>query len=115
MTDYISPVVYYSDLAIARLLQVKINGTIDNPSAITEVKKAMQQINCGKAPGSGVIPAEGYKASGSVLTIKLQELFFSFWVMLVCHDNSIMHPLYIYTSAKLKHKNAQTQRYIIYV
>ncbi len=65
--------------AIARLPQVDMNNDMDNIPLISEVEKAISQLSCGKAPGSDSIPAEIYKAGGSTLTEKLQELFSSFW------------------------------------
>ena len=65
--------------AIARLPQVDINNDMDSAPLVSEVEKAISQLSCGKAPGSDSIPAEIYKAGGSTLTEKLQELFSSFW------------------------------------
>ncbi|XP_047502747.1 uncharacterized protein LOC125048220 [Penaeus chinensis] len=67
-----------NNAAIARLPQVEINRDLDN-TPTEEVRKAIKQLSCGKAPGSDTIPAEVYKAGGPALMQKLTELFQSMW------------------------------------
>ncbi|XP_014662371.1 PREDICTED: uncharacterized protein LOC106805334 [Priapulus caudatus] len=50
-----------NDDAIDRIEQVEINHEMDLPPEEHEVKKAIQQLAAGKAPGSDDIPAEIYK------------------------------------------------------
>ena len=68
-----------NDEAIARLPQVETNKDLDNPPTEEEVRKAVKQLSCGKAPGSDAIPAEVYKAGGPALMQKLTDLFQSMW------------------------------------
>ena len=68
-----------NDAAINRLPQVEINTQLYIPPDIEEVKKAISQLSCGKAPGADAIPSEIYKAGGPILTEKLTELFKTFW------------------------------------
>ncbi|XP_047499243.1 uncharacterized protein LOC125045801 [Penaeus chinensis] len=55
-----------------------LDRDLDNPPT-EEVRKAVNQLSCGKAPGSDAIPVEVYKAGGPALMQKLTELFQSMW------------------------------------
>ena len=66
-----------SDSAISKLPQVKVNEFLDALPTTDEVKKAIKELSCGKAPGSDAIPAEVYKEGGPELTQKITELFIS--------------------------------------
>ena len=68
-----------SDSAINKLPQVKVNESLDALPTTDEVKKAIKELSCGKAPGSDAIPAEVYKEGGPELTQKITELFISIW------------------------------------
>ena len=65
--------------ATARLPQVEPNWELENLAAEEEVRKAIKQLSCGKAPGPDAIPAEVCKSSGPVLTQRLAQLFQSMW------------------------------------
>ena len=84
-----------NDEAIARLPQVEINQELDNLPTEEEVRKAIKQLSCGKAPGSDAIPAEIYKAGGPTTIQKLTQLFQSMWnegkVPQQLKDASIVH------------------------
>ncbi|XP_059829770.1 uncharacterized protein LOC132396204 isoform X2 [Hypanus sabinus] len=83
-----------NDEAIARLPQVVINLHLDNLPT-EEVRKAIWQLSCSKAPGSDAIPAEVYKAGGPFMMQKLTELFQSMWnegkVPQQLKDASVVH------------------------
>ena len=51
-----------NDAAIASLSQTAINDELDDPPTEDEVKKAIKQLSCGKAPGPDAIHAEVYKS-----------------------------------------------------
>ena len=55
------------------------NFPLDTLPTADEVKKAVKQLSCGKAPGPDAIPAEVYKAGGPATLQKLTELFKSMW------------------------------------
>ena len=59
---------------IAQLLQVKLNMSLDDPPTVAEVEKAIAALSSGKAPGSDAIPAEIYKACGTRLAIKINDI-----------------------------------------
>lgn len=60
---------------IARLPQVEINNDFETLSTEDEVRKAIKQLSCGKAPGSDAIPVEVYKAGGPAMFHNLTMLF----------------------------------------
>ena len=60
---------------IAHLPQVKTNMSLDDQSTVAKVEKIIAVISSGKAPGSDAIPAEVYKAGGTWLATKINELF----------------------------------------
>ena len=68
-----------NDQAIARLPQVVVNNSLDDPPTITEVEEAIKQLSDGKAPGSDAIPSEIYKCGSATLKVKLTELFQMIW------------------------------------
>ena len=68
-----------NDEAIERLPQVPTNATLDATPTLDEVRKAIQQLSKGKAPGADAIPAEIYKEGGPVLTDKLLTLIQLIW------------------------------------
>lgn len=84
-----------NDEAIARLPQVEINKNLDTLPTVDEVRKAVKQLSCGKAPGPDAIPAEVYKAGGPVMMQKMTVLFQSMWkqgqVPQQLKDASIVH------------------------
>ncbi|XP_062905812.1 craniofacial development protein 2-like, partial [Mobula hypostoma] len=84
-----------NDEAIARLPQVEINKNLDTLPTVDEVRKAVKQLSCGKAPGHDAIPAEVYKAGGPVMMQMLTVLFQSMWkkgqVPQQLKDASIVH------------------------
>lgn len=84
-----------NDEAIDKMPQVAVNDSMDASSEEDEVKKAINQLSSGKAPGSDAIPAEVYKVGGPVLLQKLTELFQSFWkqrsIPQEFRDASIVH------------------------
>ena len=53
-----------NDEAINRLPQVECNPLLDELPTVSETVKAIKLLSSGKAPGSGAIPAEIYKAGG---------------------------------------------------
>ena len=65
--------------AIARLPQVEPNWELENLTTEGEVRKAIKQLSCGKAPGPDAIPAEVYKSGGPALIQRLAQLFQSMW------------------------------------
>ena len=56
-----------SDEAIARLPQIPVNTSLDNPTSLDETQKAIRMLSSGKAPGPDAIPAEIYKDGGTAL------------------------------------------------
>ena len=68
-----------NDKAITSLNQVETNRDLDNLPTEDEVRKAIKQLSCGKAPGSDALPTEIYKAGGLALMQKLTELFQTMW------------------------------------
>ena len=66
-----------NDEAIDCIEQVDINHEMNILPEESEVKKATKHLSSGKAPGADAIPAEVYKAGGTVNM--LTELFQSFW------------------------------------
>nr|VZI20132.1 unnamed protein product [Spirometra erinaceieuropaei] len=68
-----------SDSAIERLPQVETNVDLDLPPSLQETIRAVQQLSCGKAPGSDAIPAEVYKHGGPQLMDHLFALFEEMW------------------------------------
>ncbi|CAJ0940211.1 unnamed protein product [Ranitomeya imitator] len=84
-----------NDEAIARLPQVEINKELDVLPSGDEVRKAVKQLSCGKAPGNDAIPAEVYKAGGPVLMQTVTKLFQYMWtkeqVPQQMKDASIIH------------------------
>ena len=65
--------------AINRLPQVECNPLLDELPTVSETVKAIKLLSSGKAPGSGAIPAEIYKAGGLPVAEKLTELFHIMW------------------------------------
>ncbi|BHF75605.1 hypothetical protein SprV_0501870100 [Sparganum proliferum] len=68
-----------SDVAIDRLPQVETNADLDIPPSLQENIRAVQQLSCGKAPGSDAIAAEVYKHGGPQLMDHLTALFQEMW------------------------------------
>ena len=68
-----------NDEAVACVPEMKINQDLDNYHTEEEVRKAIKQLSCGKAPGSDAIPSEGYKAGGPVMLQNLTKLFQCMW------------------------------------
>ncbi len=68
-----------NDKAITSLPQVETNRNLDNLPTEDEVRKAVKQLSCGKAPGPDTLPTKIYKAGGSALIQKLTELFETMW------------------------------------
>ena len=52
-----------------------MNMSLDDPPTVVEVGKAIAALSSGKAAGSDAIPAEIYKAGGTRLATKINELF----------------------------------------
>ena len=81
--------------AIAKLPQVPINNDLDQAPTESEVKKAIKQLSCGKAPGSDAIPSEIYKTECPALLQQMTKLFHSIWsseqVPQQLKDASIIH------------------------
>ena len=81
--------------AIARLPQVETNTDLDRPPSEEEVKKAINQLSTGKAPGADAIPVELYKHGGDTLLQKLTDLFSRMWddevIPQQLKDASIIH------------------------
>lgn len=68
-----------NDEAIARLPQVPINNSMDDPPTLAETQKAISMLSSGKAAGPDSIPAEIYKHGGITLETKLHNLFLLMW------------------------------------
>ena len=68
-----------NDEAIQRLPQVPTDTTMDEIPSQEEIKKAINLLSSGKAPGADAIPAEIYKEGGDTLVGKLQDLFKLIW------------------------------------
>ena len=68
-----------SEAAINNLPQVDFNLSLDDPPSAEEVKKAIHQLQPGKAPGSDAIPSEIYKVGGTQMTNTMTALFNTFW------------------------------------
>ena len=68
-----------NDEAIQRLPQIPTDMTMDDIPSEDEIKKAINLLSSGKAPGSDAIPAEIYKVGGDALIGKLKELFELIW------------------------------------
>ena len=78
--------------AIARLPQVETNTDLERPPSEEEVKKAVNQLSSGKAPGADAIPADVYKHGGDTLLQKLTDLFCRMWDEEVIPQQLKMHP-----------------------
>ena len=63
------------DEAILRLSQITINKKFDVLPSVEEVTRAIKQLSVGKAPGPDAIPAEIFKAGGTLLIRILTDLF----------------------------------------
>ena len=68
-----------SEDAINNLPQVPINESLDLLPSTEDVRRAVNQLSDGKAPGKDAIPAEIFKLGGEALLGKLTELFQSIW------------------------------------
>ena len=68
-----------SDETIHRLSQVTINKELDALPSVEEVTRAIRQFSVGKAPGADAIPAEVFKAGGTLRIRKLTDLFQFHW------------------------------------
>ena len=68
-----------SDEAIHRLPQVTINKELDALPSVEEVTRAIKQLSVGKAPGADAIPAEVFKAGGTLFIRKLTDFFQFHW------------------------------------
>ena len=68
-----------NDNAINRLPRIECNVVLDEFPTVPETRKAIQHLSSGKAPGTGAIPAEVYKAGGLPMAEKLTELFQCMW------------------------------------
>ena len=88
--------------AIARMQQIDINYFLDIPPVVAEVKKTINQLPTGKAPGSDAIPAEVYKTGGPSMTEKLTELFQSFWTQVAIPQELKDAPIVHLYKRKLK-------------
>ena len=64
-----------NDNAINRLPKIECNVLLGEFPTVTETRKTSQHLSSGKAPGTGVIPAEVYKAGGLPMAEKLTQLF----------------------------------------
>ena len=64
-----------SDEAIARLPQIPVNTSLDNPPSLAKTQKAICMLSSGPA----AIPAEIYKDGGGSLAIELHSLFLLMW------------------------------------
>ena len=67
-----------NDKVINRLPQVECNLLLHFPT-VSETLRAIKLLSSGKAPGSGAIPAEIYKAGDPPVAEKLTELFHIMW------------------------------------
>ena len=67
------------DEAIYRLPQVTINKELDALPSVEEVTRAIEKFSVGKAPGADAIPAEVFKAGGTLLIRRLTDLFQFHW------------------------------------
>ena len=63
-----------NDNAINRLPQVECNLLLGEFPTVAEIEKAIKLLSSGKAPGSGAIPAEIYKAGGTPVAKKMTEI-----------------------------------------
>ncbi|XP_063601113.1 uncharacterized protein LOC134777205 [Penaeus indicus] len=68
-----------NDEAIERLPQAPTNHALADVPTEEEVKKAVNRLFSGKAPGADSIPAEIYASGGPQLIRRLTELFQSMW------------------------------------
>ena len=68
-----------NDEAIARLPEMETNHELDQPPTEQEVRKAINQMSSGKAPGQDAIPAEIYKAGGPAAIQELTKQFQMMW------------------------------------
>ena len=68
-----------NDNAINRLPQIECNVLLDEFPTVTEIRKAIQHLSSGKAPGTDAIPAEVYEAGGLPMAEKLTEMFQCMW------------------------------------
>ena len=59
--------------------QVDINQEMDIHPQVSKVKKAIDQLLSGIAPGADTIPAEVYKVGSTSTINKLSEVFQTFW------------------------------------
>ena len=84
-----------NDQAIARLPQVEVNSSLNDPPDVQEVKMAIKQLSDGKAPGSDAIPSEIYKCGSTTLTEQLTVLFKQIWIQQIIpqefKDATIIH------------------------
>jgi len=58
---------------------VTINQELDSLPSEKEVRKAIERMLSGKAPGSDAIPTEIYKVGGPAMLCKLTQLYQSIW------------------------------------
>lgn len=64
-----------NDAPIEHLPQAPVNLELDSPPTTEEVVKTLKEMSTGNAPRSDEIPAEVYKAGGSVLLDEITHLF----------------------------------------
>ncbi|BHF78988.1 hypothetical protein SprV_0602210500 [Sparganum proliferum] len=62
------------DAVSVRLLHMGTNADPDLPPPLNETITAVQQLSCGKAPGSDAIPAKNYKHGGPQLIAQVTAL-----------------------------------------
>jgi len=65
--------------AIARLPQVPIDDSLENPPTVEEIAKAIKCMSSDRAPGGDSIPSEVYASGGPKMIESLRSLFTSMW------------------------------------
>lgn len=65
--------------AISNMPQRPELAPLDDPPTLEETKKAIKQLQAGKAPGPDGIPPEIFKEGGEAIATKLTELMQQFW------------------------------------
>ena len=74
---------------------MECNLLLDEFPTVSETVKAIKLLSSAKAPGSDAIPAEIYKAGGTLVAKKMTELFHIMWrkeaISQEFKDASIIH------------------------
>lgn len=97
-----------SDTASNVLKDLPMMPELDNVPTLDELNKAIDALNCNKAPGNDSIPPEVIKRCKSVLLKPLHDLLCLCWKKVRCHKTCVTRPSLLSTKIKVTAVTATT-------